>query len=78
VKEILPDCSEEDLEKAEEDIEDLLVSHSSSEDKMEAKKEAVDVFPDTGHEDFQRIFHVILIKLMRGKYKIPHVAPFLY
>lgn len=78
VKEILPDCSEEDLERAEEDIEGLLVSLSSSEDKEEAKKEAVDAFPDTGHEEFQRIFHVILIKLMRGKYKIPHVAPFLY
>ena len=78
VQEILPDCSEEDLEKAEEDIEGLLVSLSSSEDKKEAKREAVDAFPDTGHEDFQRIFHVILIKLMRSKYKIPHVAPFLY
>jgi len=78
VKGILPDCSEEDLERAEEDIEGLLISLSSSEDKKEAKKEAAAAFPDTEQEDFQRIFHVMLIKFMRGKYKIPHVAPFLY
>jgi hypothetical protein len=78
VKGILPDCSEEDLERAEKDIEGLLVSLSSSGDKKEAKKEIAVTFPDTEPEDFQRIFHVILIKLMRDKYKIPHVAPFLY
>jgi hypothetical protein len=78
VKGILPDCSEEDLERAEEDIESLLVSSASQEDQKEAKKKSAAEFPDTEQEDFQRIFHVMLIKLMRGKYEIPHVAPFLY
>lgn len=78
VKGILPDCSEEDLERAEENIEGLLVSCASLEDQEEAKKQSAAEFPDTEQEDFQRIFHVMLIKLMRGKYKIPHVAPFLY
>jgi len=78
VKEILLDCSEEDLERAEENIESLLVTHASSEDREEAKKEAAAAFPDVEKEDFQRILHVTLIKLMRGKYKIPHVALFLY
>ena len=81
VKEILTDldCPEEDLEKAEENIEALLLAHASPEDQEEAKKEAVAAFPDlTGKEDFQRIFDVSLIKCMRTKYKIPHVAPFLY
>ncbi len=78
VKGILPDCSEEDLERAEEDIESLLVSSASLEDQKEAKIKSEAEFPDTEQEDFQRISHVMLIKLMRGKYKIPHVAPFLY
>lgn len=81
VNEILMDvdCPEEDLERAEENIEALLVTHASPEDQEEAKKEAATAFPDlTEKEDFQRIFHVTLIKRMRSKYKIPHVAPFLY
>jgi hypothetical protein len=79
VKEILPDCPEEDLERAEENIESLLVIHASPEDREEAKKAAAAAFPHlVEKEDFQRVFFVTLIKLMRGKYKIPHVAPFLY
>ena len=73
------DCPEEDLERAEEDIEALLVASASTEDREKAKKEAAASFPDlTEKENFQRVFHVTLIKLMRSKYKIPHVAPFLY
>ncbi len=79
VKEILLDCQEEDLERAEENIEGLLIAHASPEDQEEAKKEAAEGFPDlVEQEDFQRIFQITLIKLMRSKYKIPHVAPFLY
>jgi len=80
VKEILTDvnCPEEDLEKAEENIEALLVAHASPEDHEEAKKEAEISFPEAEKENFQRIFQVTLIKHMRSKYKIPHVAPFLY
>jgi len=80
VKEILTDvnCPEEDLEKAEEHIEALLVAHASPEDHEEAKKEAEISFPEAEKENFQRIFQVTLIKHMRSKYKIPHVAPFLY
>jgi hypothetical protein len=79
VKEILLDCMEEDLERAEENIEALMVANASPDDQQEAKKEAAAAFPDlVEKEDFQRIFLVTLIKLMRGKYKIPHVAPFLY
>jgi len=73
------DCREEDLERAEEDIESLLISHASPKDQKEAKKAAAEAFPDlVEKEDFQRIFQITLIKLMRSKYKVPHVAPFLY
>ncbi|MCJ7581002.1 MAG: hypothetical protein MUP98_10770 [Candidatus Aminicenantes bacterium] len=78
VKEILTDCPEEDLERAEENIEALLVAHASPEDQEEAKKETAAAFPDEEKEDFQRLFHLTLIKRMRSKYKIPYVAPFLY
>ncbi|MFC2161105.1 hypothetical protein ACFLRW_01940 [Acidobacteriota bacterium] len=80
VKEILMDGDppEEDLERAEEDLEALLVAHASLEDQEDAKKEAAAAFPDVEKKDFQRIFLVTLIKFMRDKYKIPHVAPFLY
>lgn len=79
VKEILSGCPEEDLETAEDSIEKLLVSHASLEDQKEAKKDAEAAFPDlVGKEDFERIFNITLIKRMRGKYKIPHVAPFMY
>jgi len=78
VKKILSDCSEEELERAEEIIEDLLISSASPEDQKEAKKETAAAFPDAEKEDFQRIYFVTLTKFMRNKYKIPHVAPFLY
>lgn len=78
VKKILSDCSEEALEKAEEDIEALLVVHASQEDRAAAHKEAAAAFPDVEEEDLKRILHITLIKFMRGKYKIPHVVPFLY
>lgn len=81
VKEILKDkdCPEEKLERAEENIEALLIAHASPEDREDAKKEAKTIFPDlTEKKDFQRIFHITLIKRMRNQYKIPHVVPFLY
>ena len=55
VKEILPDCSEGDLERAEEDIEALLVARASPEDREEARLEAAAAFPGAEKEDFQRI-----------------------
>ena len=79
VKEILLGSLEEDLERAEENIESLMVANASPEDQEEAKMEAAAAFPDlVEKEDFQRVFHTTLIKLMRGKYKIPHVVPFMY
>ena len=79
VKKMVLDCSEEDLERAEENIESIMAANASPEDQEEAKKEAAAAFPDlAGKEDFQRVFYTTLIKLMRGKYKIPHVAPFMY
>ena len=72
------DCPEEDLEKAEENIEALLVAHASPEDQSAAKKEARILFPDVEKENFSKVFQVTLIKHMRSKYQVPHVAPFLY
>lgn len=70
--------SEEELEKADGEIEDILVKKATPLDIKEIKKAALAEFPEATGKESQRIFRILLIKHMRDKYKIPHVAPYFY
>ena len=70
--------SEEDLEKAENEIEALLVKQASSAEREATAKAVRDEFPEAKGREFQRIFRIKLIKYMRDKYKIPHLALYFY
>ena len=76
--EILPGCLDEDLEKLEEEVEILLFSRAESEDREEARKAVAADFPDASPKEVRHLLRVKLIKLMREKYRIPHIAPFYY
>lgn len=74
----LPVCSDEDLEKMEEDVESLLFLKAAPEDKEEAWRAVAREFPAAGTEEAGRLMRIKLIKLLREKYRIPHIAPFHY
>jgi hypothetical protein len=78
VIDVLPVCSDEDLERMEEEIESLLFLKAGREDKEEAWRTVAREFPAAGKEEAGRLMRIKLIKLMRGKYRIPHIAPFHY
>ncbi|MGD2294608.1 MAG: hypothetical protein PVF22_02070 [Candidatus Aminicenantes bacterium] len=78
VREMLPVCSEEELEKAEDEIEALLVTKASPEVKAKVSKDVSADFPEADRKEFLRISKIKLIKHMRDKYRIPHVALYYY
>ena len=78
VIDVLPVCSDEDLEKMEEEVESLLFLKAGQEDKKEARRAVASEFPAAGPEEAGQLMRIKLIKLMREKHRIPHIAPFHY
>jgi len=78
VLDMLPDCSDDDLEKMEEKVEDLLFLNARREDVEEAEKVLACEYPSSGFREDSELLRIILVKLMRKKHKIPHIAPFHY
>jgi hypothetical protein len=74
----LPQCPDEELEKLEEEVEALIVLKAGPEECEEAERAVSAEFAGIGPEEIRELRTVILIKLMRDKYRIPHLAPFYY
>ena len=70
--------SEDDLERAEEELEALLLQRASFGDKENVEDAVHADFPGVEDGEYHRIFEILLIKHMREKYRIPHVAPYYY
>jgi len=70
--------SEEYLEQADKEIEELIIKNTSREERTKIGKEVEVEFPFENQEEFDRIFRIRLIKHTREKYKIPHISPFYY
>jgi len=69
---------EEELERMEEEIEELLFKHCPQREKEKAKKEILEQFSHQGEEEFRSIFKIKLVKVLREIYKIPHISFYYY
>lgn len=69
---------EEDLERMEEEIEELLFKNCPQEEKERVKREILKNYPHKGEEEFLILFKIKLVKLLRERYKIPYISFFYY
>ncbi len=69
---------EEELERAEAEIEALLWEHSSEEERSRVKRELRQEFEFKNEDEFLRIFRIKLVKLLRDRYKIPYISLYYY
>jgi len=69
---------EEELEQIEGKIEELLWKNSVDEEKERVKRGIVKDYEFKEKEEFERIFKIKLVKVLRDKYKIPYISLFYY
>ncbi len=69
---------EEELERIEEKIEELLWKNSLDEEKARLKREIIKDYEFKEKEELERIFKIKLIKVLRDKHKIPYISLFYY
>ena len=69
---------EEELERIEDTIEELLWKNSAGEEKKTVKRGIEKDYDFKEKEEFERIFKIKLVKVLRDKYKIPYISLFYY
>jgi hypothetical protein len=69
---------EEELERIEGKIEELLWKNSVKEEKERVKSGVLKDYEFKQEEEFERIFKIKLVKVLRDKYKIPYISLFYY
>jgi hypothetical protein len=69
---------EEELERIEEDIEELLFMKTPDEEKEKIKGEILAEFEFKEKEEFSRIFKIKAVKFLREKYKVPYISLYYY
>jgi hypothetical protein len=69
---------EEELERIEDTIEELLWKNSRDEEKKRVKRGIEKDYKFKEKEEFERIFKIKLVKVLRDKYKIPYISLFYY
>jgi hypothetical protein len=69
---------EDQLEKTESEIEDLLVINALEEEKDLIKKEAKLEYRLENEKELDRVVRVKLIKHLRDKFQIPHISLYYY
>ena len=69
---------EEELERIEEEIEELLFRNTPNAEKGNIKAEVLAEFDFKKKEEFSRIFRIRLVKYLRKKYKIPYISLYFY
>lgn len=74
----LRNISEDELEQKEREIEDLLFEKSSDEEKEKVKKKILSEYEFKRKEEFQRIFKLRLLRILRERHKIPYVSLYYY
>lgn len=68
---------EEELERIEEEIEELLWKNAPEEVRARVKKELLAKY-EFKEEEFMRIFKIKLVKVLRNKYRIPYISLYYY
>lgn len=69
---------EEELERIEGEVEELLWKNSPNEERGRVKKELKADCEFRDEEEFLRIFRIKLVKALRDKHKIPYISLFYY
>jgi hypothetical protein len=69
---------EEELERIEGKIEELIWRNSVDEEKERVKSGVLKDYEFKQEEEFERIFKIKLVKVLRDKYKIPYISLFYY
>lgn len=69
---------EEELERIEGKIEELLWKNSLDEEKERVRSRVLKDYEFKQEEEFERIFKIKLVKVLRDKYKIPYISLFYY
>jgi len=69
---------EEDLERIEEEIEELLWNNSPDEEKNRIKRSLLAEYKFRDEEEFLRAFKIKLVKVLRDRYKIPYISLYYY
>lgn len=72
------DFEEEELERMDEQIEELLFKNSPDEEKGKVRSEVMREYEFRDEETFSSIWRIKLVKLLREKYKIPYISLFYY
>jgi hypothetical protein len=72
------DLDEEELERLDGEIEELLWENSSDKEKERVKSEVLKDYEFRQKEELERIFKIKLVKVLRDKYKIPYISLFYY
>jgi len=72
------DFLEEELERLEEEIEELLFLRASDQEKERVKNELRREYGNTNEEDLASIWKIKLVKFLREEYKIPYISLFFY
>lgn len=69
---------EEELERIEGKIEELIWKNSVDEEKEKVKSGVLRDYEFKQEEEFERVFKIKLVKVLRDKYKIPYISLFYY
>lgn len=72
------DLKEEELERLEEEIEEILFKNSPNEEKVEVRIEVKKEYEFRNEAEFSSIWKIKLVKLLREKHKIPYISLFYY
>jgi hypothetical protein len=71
-------ADEEELERIEAEVEELIWEHSPEEEKERVKMEVRTEYKIEEGEEFLRILRIKLVKALRDIYKIPYISLFYY
>ncbi len=69
---------EEELERIENKVEEVLCKNASEEDKDRVQRKLKAEYPNIDEEEFDRILNIKLVKILREKYKIPYISLYYY
>lgn len=72
------DFEEEDLERLEDEIEELLSEKATDQEREKVRDEVCKEYEIKNEEDLSSIWKIKLVKFLREKYKIPYVSLFYY
>jgi len=72
------DLKEEELERLEEEIEEILFKNSPNEEKEKVRSEVKREYEFRNEAEFSSVWKIKLVKLLREKYKIPYISIFYY